>query len=198
MLAEASDWAATSVRLHVEDQAHSQERLRRGEVLAAVTSDPTAVQGCAAESLGALQYVPAATPELAARWGREDGPDWAAMPMLVFNEKDELQDEALARLGVGTRPPVVHRVPSASDFFEAIRLGLGWGMLSDLQAGPDLAAGRLVRLPGDIASVPLYWQHWRLESPRLARLTQSVRRAAHRHLHRTDRSITTYAESATG
>jgi LysR family transcriptional regulator (chromosome initiation inhibitor) len=184
VLAEATDWAATSVRLHVEDQAHSQEQLRRGEVLAAVTSDPTTVQGCAAEPLGALQYVPAATPELAARWSREGGPDWAAMPMLVFNEKDELQDEALARLGVGTRPPVVHWVPSASDFFEAIRLGLGWGMVSNLQAGPDLAAGRLVRLPGDVASVPLYWQHWRLESPRLARLTQSVRRAAHRHLHR--------------
>ncbi|HEX3959975.1 MAG TPA: LysR family transcriptional regulator ArgP [Trebonia sp.] len=182
VLAEAAGWAATSVRLHVEDQAHSQELLRRGEVLAAVTSDPTAVQGCAAEPLGALRYVPAATPELAARWAREDGPDWAAMPMLMFNEKDELQDQALARLGVSTRPPVVHRVPSASDFFEAVRLGLGWGMLPDLQAGPDLAAGRLVRLPGDIASVPLYWQHWRLESPRLVRFTQSVRGAASLHL----------------
>ncbi|HEY6793014.1 MAG TPA: ArgP/LysG family DNA-binding transcriptional regulator, partial [Trebonia sp.] len=60
--------------------------------------------------------------------------------------------------------------------------GLGWGMLPDLQAGPDLAAGRLMRLPGDIASVPLYWQHWRLESPRLASLTSSVHRAASRHL----------------
>jgi LysR family transcriptional regulator (chromosome initiation inhibitor) len=184
VLAEAASWAATSVRLHVEDQAHSQELLRRGEVLAAVTSDPAAVQGCAAEFLGALQYVPAATPELAARWRRGDGPDWTAMPMLVFNEKDELQDQALARLGVIARPPVVHRVPSTSDFFEAVRLGLGWGMLPDLQAGPDLAAGRLVRLPGDVASVPLYWQHWRLESPRLARITESVHRAASRHLHR--------------
>ncbi len=183
VLAEAAGWAATCVRLHVEDQAYSQELLRRGEVLAAVTSDPAAVQGCAAEPLGALHYVPAAAPELAARWGREDGPDWAAMPMLVFNEKDELQDQALARLGVTTRPPVVHRVPSAGDFFAAIGLGLGWGMAPDLQAGPDLAAGRLARLPGEVASVPLYWQHWRLESPRLARLTQAVHRAARRHLH---------------
>jgi LysR family transcriptional regulator (chromosome initiation inhibitor) len=78
----------------------------------------------------------------------------------------------------------VHRVPSASDFFEAIRLGLGWGMLSHLQVGPDLAAGRLMRLPGDVVSVPLYWQHWRLESPRLTRLTESVRRAASVHLRR--------------
>jgi hypothetical protein len=33
-----------------------------------------------------------------------------------------------------------------------------------------------------MASVPLYWQHWRLESPRLARLTKSVHRAASLHL----------------
>jgi LysR family transcriptional regulator, chromosome initiation inhibitor len=184
VLAEATSWAATSVKLHIEDQAYSQELLRRGEVLAAVTSDPAAVQGCVVESLGALRYIPAATPELAARWRRDDGPDWAAMPVLVFNEKDDLQDQALARLGITSRPPLVHRVPSSRDFFEAVRLGLGWGMLSGLQAGPDLKAGRLQQLPGGIASVPLYWQHWRLESPRLDLLTQSVRRAARAHLHR--------------
>jgi len=182
----AAGWSATSVQLYVEDQAHSQELLRRGEVLAAVTSDGTAVQGCAVEFLGALRYVPAASPGLAARFQRadgmtSDGPDWATMPMLMFNEKDQMQDEALARLGV-TRPPVVHRVPSSADFFEAVRLGLGWGMLPDLQAAPDLAAGQLVRLPGQVASVPLYWQRWRLESPRLNRLTHAVRRAAGRHL----------------
>jgi LysR family transcriptional regulator (chromosome initiation inhibitor) len=183
VLADAAGWAATSVRLHVEDQAHSQELLRRGEVLAAVTSDPAALQGCAAESLGLLQYIPAAAPELVARWSREGSPDWAAMPMVIFNEKDELQDQALVRLGITSRPPVVHRVPSASDFFEAVRLGLGWGMLTALQASPDLAAGRLERLPAGIAGVPLYWQHWRLESPRLGRLTQSVQRAARAHLN---------------
>jgi LysR family transcriptional regulator (chromosome initiation inhibitor) len=193
VLAEASDpaagWGPTSVQLHVEDQAHSQELLRRGEVLAAVTSDGTAVQGCAVEFLGALRYVPAASPGLAARFRRADGVacdgvDWTVMPMLMFNEKDQLQDEALARLGATGRPPVVHRVPSSADFFEAIRLGLGWGMLPDLQAGPHLAAGHLVRLPGEVATIPLYWQHWRLESPLVNRLTQAVRRAAGRHLLR--------------
>src|SRR5215469_9465870 len=68
VLAEAATWSATSVRLHIEDQAYSQELLRRGEVLAAVTSDPATVQGCAAEPLGALRYIPAAAPGLVARW----------------------------------------------------------------------------------------------------------------------------------
>jgi LysR family transcriptional regulator (chromosome initiation inhibitor) len=186
VLAEAAAWAATSVQLHVEDQAHSQELLRRGEALAAVTSEAMTprgtVQGCAAEALGALRYIPAAAPRLAARWRRGTDQDWAAMPVVVFNEKDDLQDQALRQLGLAARPPVVHRVPSSVDFLEAIRLGLGWGMVPELQAGPDLASGRLERLPGAIIDVPLYWQRWRLESPRLGRLTEAVHRAAREHL----------------
>jgi LysR family transcriptional regulator (chromosome initiation inhibitor) len=184
VLSEAAGWAATAVLLHVEDQAYSQELLRRGDVLAAVTSEPAAVQGCALEHLGALRYVPAATPALVARWQRPDGLDWAAMPMLCFNDKDDLQRQQLLRHGVSDLPPVVHRVPSASDFREAIRLGLGWGMLPVLQAHADLASGRLVRLSEDVMDVPLHWQRWRLDSPRLSTLTESVRRAARRHLYR--------------
>jgi LysR family transcriptional regulator (chromosome initiation inhibitor) len=183
VITEVASWAATSIQLHVEDQAYSQELLRRGEALAAVTSEAVAVQGCAVEALGALRYLPAASPALAARWRRGDGPDWAAMPLVVFNEKDGLQDQALRQLGVAGRPPVVHRVPSSVDFLEAVRLGLGWGMLPEPQAGPGLASGALRRLPGDVISVPLYWQRWRLESPRLRQLTDAVRRAAREHLH---------------
>src|SRR5215468_1239105 len=35
VLREAAGWAATAIRLHVEDQAYSQELLRSGDVLAA-------------------------------------------------------------------------------------------------------------------------------------------------------------------
>src|SRR6516164_7478235 len=39
VLAEVATWDGTAVRLRVEDQAYSQELLRTGDVLAAVTSD---------------------------------------------------------------------------------------------------------------------------------------------------------------
>ena len=182
VLAEAAGWEATAVLLHVEDQAYSQELLRRGDVLAAVTSDPVAVQGCAIEPLGVMRYVPAASPEFATRWRGPGGMDWSGMPMLDFNEKDDEQSNQLRRRGVRQRPPVVHRVPSTADFHEAARLGLGWGMLPELQAHADLDAGRLERLSQDVSDVPLYWQRWRVESPRLAKLTEAVRRAARAQL----------------
>jgi LysR family transcriptional regulator (chromosome initiation inhibitor) len=81
-------------------------------------------------------------------------------------------------------PPVVHQVPTSADFLEAVRIGLGWGMLPELQARAGLASGQLVRLSGDVLDVPLFWQRWRLDSPRLTTLTDAVREAAGRHLRR--------------
>jgi LysR family transcriptional regulator, chromosome initiation inhibitor len=182
VLAETAGWDSTALQLHVEDEAYSQELLRRGDVLAAVTSDPVAVQGCAAEPLGAMRYVPAATSAFAARWRTANGLDWAAMPMLVFNDKDDMQHRQLRRYGVAQPPPVVHRVPSTSDFHAAICLGLGWGMVPSLQAVSDFVCGRLVQLSCDVIDVPLHWQHWRLDSPRLVQLTAAVRGVARRHL----------------
>jgi LysR family transcriptional regulator (chromosome initiation inhibitor) len=198
VLAEAAAWDATAIWLHVEDQAYSQKLLRSGDVLAAVTSDPDAVQGCSVEPLGALRYVPAAAPAFADRWRREQAPDWAAMPAIVFNDKDELQQELLRRQGVKQSPPVVHRVPSSADFCQAVSTGLGWGMLPEPQARADLASGRLMRLSSEVIDVPLYWQRWRLNSPRLTALTDAVRKAARRHLPRVDKTARIAKPGPTG
>jgi LysR family transcriptional regulator, chromosome initiation inhibitor len=184
VLATAAGWDGTAIRLQVEDQAYSQRLLRSGDVLAAVTSDPEAVQGCSVEPLGALRYVTAAAAAFADRWRRGSAPDWAAMPTVVFGAKDDLQLDMLRRHGVPQLPPVVHQVPTSADFLAAVRIGLGWGMLPELQARADLAAGVLVRLSGDVLDVPLFWQRWRLDSPRLTTLTDAVRGAAGRHLRR--------------
>lgn len=184
VLAAAAGWDGTAIRLQVEDQAYSQQLLRSGDVLAAVTSDPEAVQGCSVEPLGALHYVPAAAAAFAGRWRRGRALDWAAMPTVVFGAKDDLQLDMLGRRGVPQLPPVVHQVPTSADFLAAVRTGLGWGMLPELQARADLADGVLVRLSGDVLDVPLFWQRWRLDSPRLTALTDAVREAAGRHLRR--------------
>jgi LysR family transcriptional regulator, chromosome initiation inhibitor len=184
VLTEVASWDGTAIKLHVEDQGYSQELLRRGDVLAAVTSDPTAVQGCSVDPLGALRYLPAAAPPVADRWRRGQSPDWATMPVIVFNDKDDLQHELLRRHGMAHGPAVVHQVPSTADFYAAVRAGLGWGMLPQSQARADLASGALVRLSADVIDVPLHWQHWRLDSPKLAALTAAVRAAAARHLLR--------------
>ncbi|MGH3349993.1 MAG: LysR family transcriptional regulator ArgP [Nocardioides sp.] len=185
VLEEVATWERTALRITVEDQGYSADALRRGEVLAAVTSEPKPVQGCTVEPLGRLRYTPGAAPALIERHRKGRGIDWGAIPMIVFNEKDHLQDEVLATHGA-TRPPVVHRVPSSHDFHEAIRRGLGWGMLLDAQAESDLESGATIRLPGARPiDVQLFWQRWRLDSIALDDLSETVRRAARSQLRRT-------------
>jgi LysR family transcriptional regulator (chromosome initiation inhibitor) len=198
VLAEAATWDGTAIKLRVEDQGYSQELLRTGDVLAAVTSDSTAVQGCSVDRLGALRYLPAAAPALAGRWRRGESPDWAAIPVVIFNDKDDLQHELLRRHGITHGPSVVHQVPSTADFYAAVRIGLGWGMLPEPQARADLASGQLVRLSADVIDIPLHWQRWRLDSPKLAALTAAVRTAAARHLQRGDDKVRGDNESGDG
>ncbi|MEY9212000.1 LysR family transcriptional regulator ArgP [Thermobifida halotolerans] len=178
VLDACASWPDVTVRLHVEDQDHSAALLRSGAVLAAVTSDPVAVQGCAVERLGTMRYLPVAAPALARVHGGERGTDWAAMPVVRFNAKDDLQHRLLASRGVTVSPPT-HVVPSSEGFVAAVRAGLGWGMVPREQLGDDLATGRLVRLgDAEAVDVPLHWQCWRLRSERLGRVSAAVRAAA--------------------
>jgi LysR family transcriptional regulator (chromosome initiation inhibitor) len=184
VLEEVGGREDVALRLVVEDQAYSAELLRRGDALAAVTSDPLPVQGCRSEHLGFLRYRPAATPALAARWRKGQGTDWQRMPVVVFNAKDDLQHEVLRDRGI-TDPDAVHLVPTSADFHEAVRRGLGWGMLPGPQLVPDLESGRLVTLGGRThRDVHLHWQRWRIDSGALATLSDVVRRAAAAHLRR--------------
>jgi LysR family transcriptional regulator, chromosome initiation inhibitor len=184
VLAEVGARHGLTLRLVVEDQAYSGRLLRGGEALAAVTSDPQPVQGCRSEHLGFLRYRPAATPELAERWRGGRSHDWQRMPVVVFNSKDALQHDVLRARGV-TEPDTMHLVPTSADFHEAVRLGLGWGMLPEPQLRPDLESGRLVTLGGRTHhDVHLHWQRWRIDSAALEALTDAVRRAARAHLRR--------------
>ena len=160
--------------LHTDDQDHTADLLRAGTVMAAVTAENVAVQGCRLQRLGAMRYLPVGRPGL----------DPAVDTAIVYNRKDRLQHRFLESTGRPVDPPA-HYVPAAAAHVEAIRLGLGWGMVPEQVAEPDIAAGRYVRLvPGRHLDVPLYWQYWRIGSAVLDELTAAVEAAAATALRR--------------
>jgi len=172
---------AVTFDIRAEDQDHSIALLREGIVMAAVTTERSAVQGCRTEPLGAMRYLAVASPEFGARYF-PDGPDAAALaqaPTLVFNRKDGLQHQFLTMLtGDDLDPPITY-LPSSRGFLDAARLGLGWGLVPGLLAGDALDRGDVVELaPGRYLDVPLYWQRWRLESRALDTLTVALTAAA--------------------
>ena len=158
-----------------EDQGYSTDLLREGTVMAAVTSNPEPVQGCTVTPLGTMTYRPLATPAVRDRW-----PELRDMPVVIFDRKDALQDDYLRSRGVEPTAPPRHYIPGSKAFFDAVSLGLGWGMLPDLQSEALLASGALVPLDDSTTTVPLYWQQWSLESAALARVVEALVAAGRR------------------
>jgi LysR family transcriptional regulator, chromosome initiation inhibitor len=179
----AADDALIDVAL--DDQDHTVEWLRSGEVLAAVTAHAQPVQGCNSVSLGRLSYLALASPEFVRRYF-PDGVTAAALgkaPSLRFNRKDRLQARWARRVCRKDVDLPTHWFPSTRAFLDACEAGIGWGMNPISLVREHLESGALVELvPGQALQVPLYWQHTRLQVPVLGRLTRAVVQAARSEL----------------
>jgi LysR family transcriptional regulator, chromosome initiation inhibitor len=165
--------------LVIDDQDHSQNWLRRGEVSAAITGHPGPLQGCDTIPLGALRYRATASPAFVARW-LPDGISHAALaraPALTYSDKDRLQRDWITGQ-LGKRPGFAiptHHIASSQGFVDAALLGLGWGMNPEPLVSDHLAAGRLVEIAANTPlDVPLYWQFTRLTAAAIAPVTRAI------------------------
>jgi LysR family transcriptional regulator (chromosome initiation inhibitor) len=180
-MAEFGREDAALLSLTLADEDHTAEWLRRGYVLAAVTSVGTAVPGCRIRRLGSLRYVATASPGFVRRWfGAGVSADALAQaPSLLFDSNDRLQEAWARRTARRDIALPVHRIPCTQAFIDAALAGVGWGMNPLSLVRAQLKAGTLVELvPDTPVDVPLYWQATRLKVPVLERLTRSVLRAA--------------------
>ncbi len=170
--------------LVIDDQDVSQDWLRRGEVVAAITAHPGPLQGCDTIPLGALRYRTTATPAYMARWFPQGVTPEALShaPALTFSEKDRLQERWVARQTAGKARRAAfpsHRMASSQAFVDASLAGLGWGMNPEPLVAGHLASGALVELvPGTPLDVALHWQFTRLSAKALAPLTAAFRKTA--------------------
>ena len=167
--------------LALDDEAHTAERLRSGQVLAAVTAEREPVPGCRTTPLGALRYAACASPEFAARYFAEGitSETLERAPSLRFDRRDFLQARwARAAHGLELVGPT-HWVPSTHGFLDMTLAGLGWAMHPWVMIENHFDASRLVELaPAHRLDVPLYWTVTRLHASALRRLTEAVRKAA--------------------
>lgn len=173
----------------LDEQNYTYALLEQGAAVAGVSSEPKAMRGCIVLPLGTIRYRMLASPAFAARWfpqGFERGAARQA-PVVVFSRKDRLQAEFIQmELGLLPGSYPVHYVPASDPFMDAVRLGLGYGMLPAQQYGNAVETGELVDLvPGRYIDVPLYWHAWRVQSPALERLGRAVVDAARAALHQT-------------
>ena len=166
--------------IRIEDQDHSTRLLREGVVMGAVTTERHPVPGCRVQPLGVMRYVPVATPGFVERYLPDGFTAHAAAgaPSLAWNRDDALQDMLVREVFRRDIKRPQHFVPTAEGFGAAVAAGLGWGMFPDSLAESRLREGSFVRISKTHLDVPLYWQCWKLDSPMVETITETVQMAA--------------------
>lgn len=154
------------LELIVDDQDFTHDWLRQGEVLGCVSTVAQALRGCACQALGLMRYIAVASPSFlkdAAPQGLTLA-NFARLPFIVFNRKDDMQAQWVSR-AFGVREPRLKErfVPSSEAGAHAATMGWGVAVLPELLARPHVAAGALVPLLPEVTmDVALYWHQWKL------------------------------------
>jgi LysR family transcriptional regulator, chromosome initiation inhibitor len=172
--------------LILDDQDHTYTLLEAGRALGCISTESQPMRGCSVEPLGAMRYRCMAAPGFRSRWFAKGMTRAAAAraPVIVFDRKDRLQAEFLLKhFGLPEDAYPRHYVPAADPYMQAVLHGLGWGMLPELQMTGLRERGALVELaPNRPTDVALYWHAWKVQSPRMERLSHTLVQQARKML----------------
>lgn len=184
-LARAQDALGVALDVIREDEELASDLVRSGAALAAVTADARPVAGCRLTPVGSLRYVAVCTPGFKERWLPRGAraADLDRAPIVRFDRKDTLQHRVARRWVRREIDPPATFIGSSREFSDAIRLGMGWGLVPLAWAEEDLASGALVTVAGrPHHDIPLHWLAWKLPSRTLEVLTRCVVEEAGRAL----------------
>lgn len=164
-----------TLQLSIDDQSQTHQLMEAGIVNACISSEQLHVKGCVTHHLGAMRYLMVATPEFKNTWFQHgvNRESIRRAPAVIFGDKDQLHSGCILKLfGLNMQSYPYHFVPSSSAFADAIILGLGYGMVPEMQIRKELESGHLIQLiPEAETDVQLYWHHWKQQSDALKTLT---------------------------
>ena len=135
-------------------------------MLGCVSTVAMALRGCTCQPLGHMRYIAVASPTFVAEampTGLNEA-NFAKLPFIVFNRKDDMQAQWVAR-AMGVRDPRLKEryVPSSEAGARAAVMGWGVAVIPELLARAHLDASALVAIRPEVTiDVALYWHQWKL------------------------------------
>ena len=116
----------------IADESRTLDLLRKGEVLGAVSTEPSPVTGCIADRLGRIEYVCAASPDFISRYfpNGVDRDSLMQAPATAFDHFDDMHQRYLEMhfdLPPGEVP--CHIVGTSEAFVTLAKQGAAYGMI---------------------------------------------------------------------
>ncbi|MCC8373896.1 MULTISPECIES: LysR family transcriptional regulator ArgP [Photorhabdus] len=178
------------LNIQVEDETRTQEQLRRGEVVGAVSIQPQPLPSCLIDKLGALDYLFVASPKFATRYF-PNGVTRSALlkaPAVAFDHLDDMHQVFLQQnfeLSPGSVP--CHIVNSSEAFVQLAKQGSTCCMIPHLQIDQELKNGELIDLtPGLCQRRMLYWHRFAPESRTMKKVTDALLKLGRQMLRQDD------------
>lgn len=167
-----------ALELIVDDQDFTLPVVVRGEAVGCISTANNAPTGFVADALGAMQYDCVASPEFC----RTHFPNGfnlhsvLAAPAVLFNRKDSLHAMFLERtFGFPVGGYRAHFFPSPVALLNAIRSGVGYGLIPAIQTQKFVESGCLVPVTSDNSVfVDLFWHHWESAPPNVRAVSEMV------------------------
>ncbi|MEJ2795830.1 LysR family transcriptional regulator ArgP [Iodobacter sp. LRB] len=162
----------------IDDEGYTLDLLRAGDVAGCISTQPSAVTGCAVQSLGSMPYVFVATPAFAERHFAQGFTQTALMhaPTAIFGNRDSLHKRWLGeRYGIMDDHFPCHQIPESHALFDAVCFGLAYAAIPYAQAKPAIASGKIIELASsERIHIPLYWHHWQKQTQEAKRISDAV------------------------
>lgn len=161
------------IDIRCSDNLTTQEMLKSGVVMGAITAQKKQVSGCKTRQLGALEYQVVCSKVFAEKYFSA-GVTRAKLlqaPVLLYDREDKSLEPFLREYQLGIAPLAKHYIPGSCEMFNGVINATGWAaipkiFLQDRADNQDL----MVMSQSDIA-VNLYWKTWDLTSHSMNTLT---------------------------
>jgi LysR family transcriptional regulator (chromosome initiation inhibitor) len=158
----------------------TEQLLRKGSVVAAITPKSEAVPGCKSTSLGVLEYLPVCSANFYrqhfnAGVTRES---LSVAPVIYFSNEDYSGDSLLHKYNLSPDNVQRHFVPSSRGILHMVEKSIGWAPLPRFLIEDKLANNEIVILDQHIFKVELFWKTWELSSSTLDEVSRIVIKTA--------------------
>lgn len=173
------------ITLVAEDQKKTLKSLKKGEVLACISSQKEALKGCFSTHLVDMTYCLVVSSSLVSshQLKRQGLKALKDIPFLKYDLDDDLHEEYFQfHFNQSTDALKKHIVPSVRGFKAFVEKGLGFALIPLIDIYKELNSKKIIEcFPLKRWSVPLYWHYWDMDTSFCRKINQQFIEAILNH-----------------
>lgn len=163
------------IDIKTTDKLATNQMLKSGSVIAAVTALDNPVPGCKIRRLGALEYFAVCSSQLYSQSLSEglQSDKLGEVSLILFDHDDHIDEQLFRKLDLSPGQLQKHYIPDSREQMKAVLHNVGWAILPR-QIISEYADSDIAYLSDTPVYVDLYWKVWDVSSQLIAEVERQV------------------------